>query len=69
MSLVFGWFVSSVANFKTAPGQLTVFLVLSTYAYASSITFLVGVQADELMRKGSRSRRGLLSGVRAVTGG
>jgi membrane protein len=69
MSLVFAWFVSSVADFKTAAGQLTVFLVLSTYAYASAITFLVGVQADELMRKGSRSPRGILSGVRAVTGG
>lgn len=69
MSLVFGWFVSSVANFKTAPGQLAVFLVLTTYAYASAITFLVGVQADELMRKGTSRRRGLFSGVRAVTGG
>ena len=36
---------------------------------ASAITFLVGVQADELMRKGSRTRGGLFSGVRAVTGG
>jgi len=69
MSLVFGWFVNSVADFKTAPGQLAVFLVLTTYAYASAITFLVGVQADELMRKGSHRRRGLFSGVRAVTGG
>jgi membrane protein len=69
MSLVFAWFVSSVADFKTAAGQLTVFLVLTTYAYASSITFLVGVQADELMRKGSRRRGGIFSGVRAVTGG
>lgn len=69
MSLLFGWFANSVADFKTAAGQLTVFLVLTTYAYASSITFLVGVQADELMRKGSRRRRGIFSGVRAVTGG
>ena len=61
--------VGSVANFKTAAGQLTVFLVLTTYAYASSITFLVGVQADELMWKGSRRRGGIFSGVRAVTGG
>ena len=58
MSLVFAWYVGSVANFKTAAGQLTVFLVLTTYAYAASITFLVGVQADELMRKGSRRRGG-----------
>jgi membrane protein len=69
MTLVFSWFVSSVANFKTAPGQLAVFLVLTTYAYLSANILLIGVQADELMRKGSRSRGGLLSGVRAVTGG
>ena len=69
MTLVFSWFVSSVANFKTAPGQLAVFLVLTTYAYLSANILLIGVQADELMRRGSRSRRGLLSGVRAVTGG
>ena len=47
----------------------SVFLVLTTYAYLSAIIFLVGVQADELMRKGSRKRRGIFSGVRAVTGG
>jgi membrane protein len=69
MSLVFAWFVSSVADFQTAAGQLTVFLVLTTYAFASSITFLVGVEADELIRKGSRRRGGIISGVRTVTGG
>ena len=69
MTLVFSWFVSSVANFKTAPGQLAVFLVLTTFAYLSANILLIGVQADELMRKGSRRRRGLLSGLRAVTGG
>jgi YihY family inner membrane protein len=69
MTLVFSWFVSSVANFKTAPGQLAVFLVLTTFGYLSANIFLIGVQADELMRKGSRRRGGLLSGVRAVTGG
>jgi membrane protein len=69
MSLVFAWFVSSVANFKTAPGQLAVFLVLTTYAYLSAIIFLVGVQADEVMRKGAHSRGGFFCGVRAVSGG
>ena len=69
MTLVFSWFVTNVANFKTAPGQLAVFLVLSTYAYLSANIFLVGVQADELMRKSSHRRGGILSGVRAVTGG
>jgi len=69
-SLLFGWFVSSVANFKTAAGQLAVFLVLTTFVYTSSIIFLVGVQLDELLRKGAnRGERGLSARLRGVTGG
>lgn len=69
MSLLFAWFVDSVANFKTAPGQLTAFLVLTTYVYTSAITFLVGVQLDELLRKDARTHRGLIARLRGVTGG
>lgn len=47
----------------------SVFLVRTTYAYLSANIFLIGVQADELMRKGSRKRPWILSGVSAVTGG
>lgn len=69
-SLVFGWFVSSVANFKTAPGQLAVFLVLTSYTYTSAIVFLVGVQLDELVRKRApRAKKGLRAQLRRVTGG
>jgi membrane protein len=69
-SLLFGWFVSSVANFKTAAGQLTVFLFLTTYVYTSSIIFLVGVELDELLRKdATRGQRGLITRLRGVTGG
>jgi membrane protein len=60
-SFAFKWFVSSLANFKTAPGQLTVFLVLMAYAYASSIVFLVGVQLDEFLREDANAdERGIL---------
>jgi membrane protein len=50
-TLVFRWYVGSIANFKTAIGQLTVFIVLMVYVYASSIVFLVGVELDELIRE------------------
>jgi membrane protein len=50
MSVVFRWFVASVANFRTGPGILAAFLVLTTYVYASSIIFMVGIQLDELLR-------------------
>jgi membrane protein len=63
-SLVFRWYVSTFANFKTAAGQLTVFIVLMAYAYASSIVLLVGVEVDELLREdASADERGILDVV------
>jgi membrane protein len=52
----FKWWVSSVANFETAVGTLTAFLVLTAYVFTSSAIFLLGVELDELLRKGSRAR-------------
>jgi membrane protein len=49
-SLAFRWWVSSVANFKTAVGSLTVFLILTAYVFVSSAIFLVGADLDELLR-------------------
>lgn len=50
-SVLFRIWVTEVANFKTAIGSLTVFLVLTSYVFVSSAIFLVGVQLDELARK------------------
>ncbi len=50
-SLLFAWYVSSLANFTSASGALTVFLVLAAFLYTASIIFLVGVEIDELLRK------------------
>jgi membrane protein len=52
-SLGFRVWVSSVANFKTAFGSLTVFLVLTAYVFVSAAIFLVGIELDELLRKSS----------------
>jgi len=52
-SLAFRWWVSSVANFRTPIGSLTVFLVMTTYLFVSAFIFLIGVQLDELLRKSS----------------
>jgi membrane protein len=63
-SLVFAYYVSSFANFKSAAGQLTVFLLLMVYVYASSIVFLLGVEVDELLREdASAGKRGILDVV------
>ncbi len=60
-SLIFELFVSHVANFKTATGSLTVFLVLIGYVYTSSIILLVGIELDELLQKDAApGQRGVL---------
>jgi membrane protein len=50
-SLAFSWYVSSIADFESATGSLTVFLVLTAYVFTSVTVFLVGVELDELLRK------------------
>jgi membrane protein len=50
-SLLFKLWVTSVADFKSAVGSLTVLLFLSWYVFVSSAIFLVGAQLDELLRK------------------
>ena len=50
-SLAFRWYVSSVADFTTAVGSLTVFLVLTAYVFTTSAIFLVGAQLDEVLRE------------------
>jgi membrane protein len=55
-SLAFKWFVSSVANYRTGPGILAAFLVLTTYVYVSSVIFLVGAQLNELVRVEARRK-------------
>jgi membrane protein len=60
-TLIFELFVTTVANFKTPVGSLTVFLVLIGYVYTSSIIFLVGVELDELLREdATHGERGVL---------
>ena len=50
-STFFGWWAGSVANYKTATGTLTMFLVLTAYVLVSSAALLVGVELDELARR------------------
>jgi membrane protein len=47
---VFFWWVS-VANYKTATGNLTVLLTVTLYVFVTSAIFLLGAQLDELLRK------------------
>jgi membrane protein len=49
-TLLFAWYAGSVANYKTAVGSLTVFLVLTAYTLVSASILLVGVLVDEQAR-------------------
>jgi membrane protein len=53
-TLAFRWWVTSVANFKTATGQITVFLLLTAYVLVCSTIFLLGVELDELLREDAK---------------
>ncbi|MBD0317584.1 MAG: YihY/virulence factor BrkB family protein [Thermoleophilia bacterium] len=55
-SLLFRWYVTSIANFKTAAGNLTVLLVMTAYTFTSSAIFLVGAQLDEILRAESDAK-------------
>jgi membrane protein len=50
MSLVYGWYVSSVADYGSIFGSLAVVMVTLTYLYMSAIVFLTGLQLDSLIR-------------------
>lgn len=49
-SLVYGWYVSSVADYNSVFGNLAVVIVTLGYIYLSSIVFLTGLQLDSLIR-------------------
>jgi membrane protein len=53
MSILFGIYVTYLANYGSVFGNLTTFFVLLLYVYASSIAFLAGVQADACLRETS----------------
>jgi len=68
-SLIFKWYVSSIASFRSTIGTFVAVLVLTAYLNVSAIVFLVGVQADELIRKdATRGERGIFEHVRAAFG-
>ena len=53
-SLLFKFWATNVADFKSAVGSLSVLLFLSWYVFVSSAILLVGAQVDELLRKRAR---------------
>ena len=51
MSLLYGLYISSLADYTSVFGSLAVVMVTMTYIYLSAIVFLTGVQLDSLIRR------------------
>jgi membrane protein len=71
-TLIFGAYVRSIANFRTAVGSLEVFIFLATYFYIAAIILLVAMELDELVRldmEKPRNRQQLLPLVAGVIRG
>ena len=49
-SLLFAWWAGSVADYKSAVGALTVFLILAAYVFTLCAIFLGGIQLDAIAR-------------------
>jgi membrane protein len=52
-SAIFFWWVT-VANYKSATGNLAVLLTITLYVFVTATIFLFGAQLDELLRKRTR---------------
>ena len=65
-SAIFAWFVARIANYKTAAGNLVLFLVVTNYLYLSAVVFLVGMQLDELLEEESGERAHVLAALRRL---
>src|SRR3954453_5814963 len=50
MSLLYGFYITSLANYASVFGSLAVVMVTLSYIYLSAIVFLSGVQLDSLIR-------------------
>lgn len=50
MSLLFSWYLTSIADYGSTFGNLATVIVLMEYLYLSSIVFLSGIQLDALAR-------------------
>jgi membrane protein len=62
-TLIFRWYVSSVADFHSPVRSLTALLVLNGYLFTTAMILLLGVELDESLRKrvspgGARRRTG-----------
>jgi membrane protein len=51
-SLIFDWYVRSLASYRSAVGSLTAVYLFTTYFYVGAIVLLVAIELDEQLRQG-----------------
>jgi membrane protein len=71
-TLIFGAYVRSFADFRTAVGSLEVFIFIATFCYVAAIILLVAMELDELVRADTerpRAKQKLLPLVAGVIRG
>jgi membrane protein len=67
-SLIFAWYVRSVASYRSAIGSLTAVYLFTTFLYVGAIVLLVGIELDDQLRQeiDGDHDRGILELVREV---
>jgi membrane protein len=50
-SLIYGWYVTSIADYGSIFGSLATVMVTLSYIYIQAIVFLTGLQLDSLVRR------------------
>lgn len=67
-SLIFAWYVRSLANYRSAVGSLTFVYLFTTFFYIAAIVLLVGIELDEQLRRDleGEQERGIVQIVRDV---
>jgi len=71
-TLIFRWYIDTLADFRSAIGSFTVFILLSIYLYVGAIILLVSIELDELVRLDAnrpRNRQKLLPLLAGVVRG
>lgn len=63
-SLVFGFYVTQIADYSSIFGSLATVFVLLTYLYVSAVSFLIGAEVDALVREGETGSASGESGSR-----
>ena len=71
-TLIFRWYMTSVADFRSTIGSFTLFIVLAMYLYVAAIILLVAMELNEVVRLDAdrpRSRQTFLPLVAGVVRG